>query len=258
MDILFNKTLVSSDKSSVEELQVMLVGKDKGQCIDLVERLRPEYHVPNPVFTNNLAEALQINIEQEFRLCFIYDGFEGELESFMRDIKSLGRLKTCGFFKITNSQQFGELEERWRLAGFTASLSKQLSSDEKKIIETVFEAERRLKDVEEKCGDVHDALAVLLRAVDSAAKSRKRGRYEELEEVIQRFIAERTDFDGKVLDTYFDELSVKTDFAKPFSPAYMNVSEKWKKKLPEMTDDGYTGVSHRAWDRLRKKFGKKD
>lgn len=238
-----------------ENVSVLIVGKDRQGCFELVDRLKPEIVCAGVDVVSSTADAFQLHIQNPYRLCFVYEGFEKDLPTFFGDIRALGRLETCGFILVTKVVSYGDLEEQYRSLGFAVSISSRPSTDEKKLIGNLFEAERRVKDVKQKCVDVSEAVKIVLREIDNTAKQRKRGRFKTIDKVLKNYLEQNASFDASILEKYMDALCNESESSIPFKPVYMAISEVWKKKLPEMTDDGYVGVSNRTWERLRKRWG---
>jgi hypothetical protein len=65
-------------------------------------------------------------------------------------------------------------------------------------------------------------------------------------------------FSEKVMQSYFESLEKRTGEAQPRTVDRLNVpAEVLKRALPNLTKDGYKGVSHRVWELLAQKYGVK-
>jgi hypothetical protein len=222
----------------------------------MIDALKPEYSCSPVEIVSSLAEAFQRHLEQEFRLCFIFQGFDAEHSVFFRDIKALGRDKTCHFILVTETERFEPISRDLIELGFSGQISLGVTKSDKQTIWELFERERQLEVIKERCLDMTETVRAALRTVDTAAKHLKRGRFKRVDQVLKTFIRGSTKLDESVMESYLKALQLQSDEAQPFKNLHLKVSESWKERLPEMEDDGYKGVSNRTWERLRKRWGK--
>lgn len=241
-----------------EALPTLFVSTSRLICNSMIDALKPEYQCSPVEVVSSLAEGFQQHLEQEFRLCFIFHGFESEYQAFFRDIKAMGRDKTCHFIIVNEVEKFEPISGELKEIGFAGQISTQVTKGDKHTIWELFERERQVELIKERCIDMNETVRAALRTVDTAAKHLKRGRFKRVDQVLKTFIKGSTKLDDSVMESYLKALQLQSDEATPFKNYFMKVPEPWKHKLPEMEDDGYKGVSNRTWDRLRKRWGKSD
>ncbi len=239
-----------------DALPTLFVSTSRLTCNSMIEALKPEYPCSPVLVVNSLAEGFQQHLEQEFRLCFVFEGFESEYSAFFRDIKAMGRDKTCHFILVTETEKFNPISEELKETGFAGWICNQVTKGDKQTVWELFERERQVEVIKERCVDMTETVRAALRTVDTAAKHLKRGRFKRVDQVLKTFIKGSTKLDDSVMESYLKALQLQSDEASPFKNLHMKVPEPWKQKLPEMEDDGYKGVSNRTWERLRKRWGK--
>lgn len=239
-----------------EALPTLFVSTSRLNCNSMIDALKPEYPCSPVEVVSSLADGFQQHLEQEFRLCFIFQGFETEYSAFFRDIKAMGRDKTCHFILVTESEMFEPISGDLKELGFAGQISLGVTKSDKHTIWELFEKERQLEVIQERCLDMTETVRAALRTVDTAAKHLKRGRFKRVDQVLKTFIKGSTKLDESVMESYLKALQLQSDEAQPFKNLHLKVPEPWKERLPEMEDDGYKGVSNRTWERLRKRWGK--
>lgn len=220
------------------------------------QALWPEIQFTKADYSNSLNDAFQKLVESNYNLCFIHNTFQENLDVFFRDMERLGRHKTCVFVQL-----WDRLPKDLDLTpilemGFSAIISRDVSSDEKAALRDVLQLELRRQEIDRRVVDVQEATHFVIRELDRVAREHKRGHSKKFDNLIHSFIGMLTEFDDEVLDQYFDALIEESKDSPTFEVSKLKVPEEvLKRRLPHLDEDSYSGKSHRVWEKLLKHYG---
>lgn len=242
------------------DMAALIVGKDAEAATALLKALSTEIKFPVSAVVPSVLNAVEMMAEDPFSVCFIEDSFPmGELETFFKDIKGLGQLDTCVFVQIRTVLAPDAHRGSLKHMGFSTIISAKGSDADRealiKALKTCFhEREIKVRKV-----DISAVMEKLLRKIDYAADDVRRGREVKNLDIIPAELVElHTEFDREVLEGYFSALSETAEKSKPIEIERLEVPDHiLGKNLPGLSKDTYKGASHRVWDKLANKHGKK-
>ena len=220
------------------------------------QALWPEIQFVQADYSNSLNDAFQRLIECNYNLCFIHSTFKENLDSFFRDMRKLGRDRTCVFVQMWD-QVPSELDRTEVLEmGFSAVVGREISNDDKLALREVLRLELRQHEIDRRVVDVQEAMRFVVKELDRVARDHQRGKNEKFDRIIRDFISMLTEYDDEVLDHYFDALAEESTQAPAFKHAKIRVPiNVLKRRLPHLGEDCYTGQSRRVWEKLLRRYG---
>lgn len=238
------------------DLICLLVDPDPDTSQSLTQALWPEIQFKTADYTNSLVTAFQMLIDSNYNICFIHASFEKDLDSFFRDMRRLGRDKTCVFVQ-TWDKLAPNFDKSWAIeTGFTTVISKSITPEERKILRELLRIEFHHQEVTRKIKDVGEAVQFVVKELDRVARERQRGREERFDTIIRNFVAMLTEFDEEVLSEYFRILEEHASNAPSFESKKVKIPPTvLARKLPYLYEDKYCGRSLRVWESLLKRFG---
>lgn len=179
-----------------------------------------------------LFDGFQRHVERVFSLCLIDESIGAGLPEFFVDMKRLGRTKSCFYVAIRDD---GTRIDDAKVIGFHTVISWDVKPEERERLRGLKTVEEHLRDLEVKVRDVNDTVRLLLREVDSTAKSRKRGKAKRISGLFKLFAESNVAFDKDILIKYYEELISASGRSVPFRPVFFRIPEEvLAKALPEL------------------------
>jgi hypothetical protein len=218
---------------------------------------------PNIQFVVNdrattLPDAFQKLVEHSYSICFIAPKYTDGIETFFKDMQTLGRDETCFFFQLEQGYDpSGEIPKliHGAIAGLVSATP---TSAERAVLVELLEVEFHRAEVARRVTDVKDAVSLLVREIDLMARDRQRGRPRRYDISVKSFVELHLAFDKEVFSQYIDALTTLASAAPAFDVNSVAIPDAvLEKKLPNLTKDSYTGPSTRVWSKLLKKFGQR-
>lgn len=181
---------------------------------------------------SSLVDGFQRHVDWVYTLCLIDEGIGDGLPEFFKDMKQLGRTKSC--FYVAVREDGGRIDDA-KVLGFHTAISWKVKPEERERLRALMVMEQHLKELEVRVRDVNDTVKLLLREVDSTAKSRKRGKAKRLSGLFKLFAKSNVAFDNDVLIKYYEELISTSGRSNPFRPVFFRIPEEvLAKALPEL------------------------
>ncbi len=241
-------------------MTALIVGKDPEAATGLLKALEPEVKFPASEIVPSVLKAVETIADDTFSVCFIEDSFPmGELETFFKDIKGMGKLETCVYVQIRNVLAPDAHRGSLQHMGFSTIVSSKGTEADREALVKALKSCFHDREVKVRKIDVSSIMDKLLKKIDQAADDVRRGRKVESLDIIPAELVElHTEFDPEVLEGYFSSLAEATEKAKPVQIERLEVPDTvLGKNLPGLSKDTYVGASHRVWDKLSTKHGKK-
>lgn len=238
------------------DLICLIIDPDADTQQTLPQALWPEIQFTTADYTSSLVTAFQMLVDSNYNICFIHGSFAEDLDSFFRDMKRLGRDKTCVFVQTwdTLAQNF---DKSWAIElGFTGVISKAITPEERKLLKELLRVEFHHQEVTRKIKDVSEAVHFVVKELDRVARERQRGNQEHFDTMIRNFVVMLAEFDEEVMNEYFSLLGERAQSTSSFEAKKVKIpAEVLARKLPHLTEDKYCGRSLRVWESLLKRYG---
>lgn len=236
-------------------LKALCIDSRRNFAASFRELLWPEIQFESEVEVQTVASAFQNLLEESFQVCFIGETIRENLDSFFRDIQKLESNRGCVFVRVVAAPAAPGAEARSE-AGFHAVISQVVSDQDKKFLCRALEREYHRLDVEQRSQDLAGAVAMLLKAVDSAASDAKRGHGKMMNTLAQGLVRLHAEFDGELLERYFERLSVEAEKSEPVRKLLRSVPQDvLRRSLPQLSSEGYRGASSRVGGMILDRFG---
>lgn len=241
---------------AVLTLTAFVVHRDAGAVAPFIKALAPGVSVTSYDHAPSLQSAFQVLLQSSFDVCFIQSALSEGLEAFFHDMQLIESNQDCIFVQVV--AKHGDIEEQIPPhAGFAGRISEAVTAADRQVMTEAFQSKAHRQEVVERTADVDDALEVLLRKVDAVAADRQRGRMTTFDRAVSGFVEDQLKFDQKILGGYLDSLADKSEVSAPPPAKTIEVPERvLKRRLPHLTQTGYSGASSRVWKKLVQKFGK--
>lgn len=254
MEGLFNKM---SNSSFVVPDAALIIDKSAERVQQLATALRPEIVLENVDAVDSIFNAVQGMLNGDYHLCFFESAIpESELEVLVRDVRSMQGKGPVLFVEVHDEITPAKAPEILAKLEIAASIPRGLSEAQRReLLKVIFEF---YEGPMRKQGSVAKFTAMILNEVDRVAYSKKRG----VKTAVRGFVADHlrslAEQDLTVKQGYFAKLEESVGkLGSPLSTELEIPEHMLKRKLPQLKKDAYQGVSHRAFKRLSKKFGKK-
>lgn len=221
------------------------------------EMLWPQIQFSEFDRVGRISEAFQQHLSHEFNMCFISDRLGENLDDFFVDIAKLGRNKTCIFVKVDSKTPAGEAAIASE-SGFHLAVHEQMTEEDHKALQGVLGVIWHKVEVDRRSDDLDGLVNVLMRVVDEAAISSRRGHPCKLQHGATSLVRMHAEFDTSILDAFMQRLSACTEEAEPVRKTLKSIPLPLlnrKIKLPALTEEGYQGASSRVFSMLVDKFG---
>lgn len=241
-------------------MTALMIGKDAEQAAELLKALAPEVKFPASEIVPTVLKGVQSMSEDTFSVCFIEDSFPiGELEVFFNDVKGLGKLDSCVFVQVRPTVLPDTHRGSLSYLGFSTIISNKGTEDDRQALVKALKSCFHKHEVKIRKVDVSSVMGKLLKKIDEAADDVRRGRPTKNLDIIPAELVElHTEFDPEILESYFSTLQDAADKAKPLEIESLEVPDTvLGKQLPGLSKKTYIGASHRVWDKLARKHGKK-
>jgi hypothetical protein len=241
-------------------MTALVVGKDAEAAAELLKALAVEVKFPASEIVPSVLKGVQSLSEDSFSVCFVEDSFPmGELEMFFKDLKGMGKLDSCVFVQVRTTLAPDAHRGSLQHMGFATIISSKGTDADREALVKALKSCFHEREVKVRKVDVSAIMDKLLRKIDQAADDVRRGRDVKNLDVIPAELVElHTEFDPEVLAGYYASLEEATEKAKPIEIEHLEVPEPiLGKNLPGLSKKTYVGASHRVWDKLAKKHGKK-
>jgi len=238
----------------------LMIGKDPEAAGELLKSLAPEVKFPASEIVPTVLKGVQSMAEDSFSVCFIEDSFSiSDLEIFFKDIKGLGKLDTCVFVQVRPTLAPDAHRGSLNHMGFSTIISNKGTDLDREALVKALKTCFHGQEVKTRKIDVRSIMDKLLKKIDEAADDVRRGRPNKSLDIIPAELVElHTEFDPEVLEGYYSALQEATDKSKPIEIESLEVPESvLGKNLPGLSKQTYIGASHRVWDKLARKHGKK-
>lgn len=220
------------------------------------ELLWPEIRLKNKDNSFTLASAFQKHVEEDYAICFIGNTIKEGLGEFFRDIEKLGRSSSCVFVRVVDSLPPEVNRHSPAEPGFNVIISQLITTEDKSALIENLKREYHKQEVATRSHDLHAAVDLMLKEIDSASKDAKRGQQRALNKLITGLVELHADFDQDLLEQYFIALAAKAEEAEPIKKLVREVPQAiLRKKLPKLNESGYGGVSSRVGEMILDKFG---
>jgi len=231
---------------------------DGGLPKRLSEGLWPDIQFVLADHCTSIADAFQRHVEHSYSICFIAPQFKEGIDTFFKDMKTLGRDQTCLFLQVeAGYDPSGELP-RLINGAIAGLISAAPTSAERTVLGELLQVEFHRAEVTRRVADVKDAVSLLVREVDLMARERQRGRARAFDKSVKSFVALHLAFDEDVYAQYIEALTTLAMAAPAFEVNAVAIPDEIiGKKLPNLTKDSYSGQSSRVWNKLLKKFGRR-
>lgn len=220
------------------------------------ELLWPEIRLKNKCNCSNLTSAFQKHLEEDFAICFIGNTIKEGLDSFFKDIETLGRTSSCVFVRVVNQlppevNRFAPAEP-----GFNLIISLEITAEDKSALIESLKREYHRQEVVTRSQDLETAVGLMLKEIDSVSKDAKRGKQRALNKLMTGLVELHADFDQNLLEQYFLTLADKAEESEPIRKLVREVPQAvLRRKLPKLNESGYGGVSSRVGEMILEKFG---
>lgn len=242
-------------------VKFLMVSQKKGLSEQIVAAYGDTYKFEVVEQVSSLREAVQELLNEDYSLCFVADEFTAEeLESFFKDVNQISQTKSFVVTSLVDKIGVDTQVDVRLSQGFHSVVTPQGSAHDKDSVRESINLILRSEEIKKRIIDVSDGLSVAMQAIDRVAESLKRGSRHmlKLDMLAKDFIKQQTNFDGEVLDKYYDTLSEKTEGAKPNVVEQLDIPEELVMRgLPGMKSNTYDGASHRVWGKLKNRFGLK-
>lgn len=242
------------------KLNILIIDKQIEDANNFLEALKPEFDFVEVEIARTPHKGIQSFIEKDFDLCFLADLFsEEEVESFIKDLSGVDQSRLCVPIHLRLNIAANERRDSYKQRGFPYIISRQASELDKQGLEETIRKLLKDKEIQRRVLDIDDAMKVALREIDKLAESIKRSSSAKLDikKFPMQFMELQAEFDEKVLEEYYNTLQKQTENAKASNVTHLYIPEEVlaKRYFPCLSQDGYTGVSHRVWERLKKNYG---
>jgi hypothetical protein len=243
------------------DFTALVIDRKAEKAEELRKVLEPEFQFTSVEHTNSLLKAVQSHEEAEYKICLISETFPiDDLRIFFSDIKHLHRDLSCVFVVVKENLSEGPDEKSLQDIGVNLVISNKGTPKDKQALDNVVCDFFEKEELKKKVFNVNDTMDLLLNEIDKVAESKKRSRKKEIDfdKLAADFINHQTEFDPKVLEKYYETLTVKSGEAEASIANSLEIPEEvLAKQLPGLENDTYTGISHRVWKKLQKKHGSK-
>jgi len=242
------------------ELSCLIVTGDQFPEERLAKCLAPTFRLTEFDFATSLSEAFQILLSSSFNLCLIGNKHQAGLESFFRDMKKIGRDKTCAFVKVqpTIPSQTKAIENAAMGSEFCAKISTELTDTDVKALNSALSKEIVRIIQEQRASDIPKYVNMVLKEIDNTARNHQRGLSGSYDKVIASLVKDMMGPDSTHKYAFIAKLSEDAAQAEGFDYATVEIPETvLGKNLPELDKNKYAGRSARVWNKLLKRYGTK-
>ena len=194
-------------------------------------------------------------------MCLIGARYQSEYESFFRDMKKLGRDKTCAFVKVRSDDPKVPIDKPAALAaaGFCASISTELVEQDMKALRRALTKEVVRMHEEQRAEDIPGYVELILKEVDKVARNRQRGVPEDYDKVIASLVRDMMRDESIHKDNFIEALATLAEKCEGFAMSKVDVPENvLQRQLPKLAKTQYSGKSSRVWHKLLSRYGKKN
>lgn len=243
----------------VSELSCLIVTGEQFPEKKLTERLAPSFQFAEIDYASSLSNAFQTLLDSNFNLCLIGIKYQDGLESFFRDMKKIGRDKTCAFVKVqpTISNAPKSIGESLGYE-FCAKISTELIEADIEALRAALSKEVVRMHQEERVTDIPKYVDMVLKEIDNFARKQQRGIPASYDKVIANLVKDMMGADSTHKEAFIAKLADEAEQAEGFNFGSVQIPDKiLDKNLPELDKTKYVGSSARVWNRLLKKYGTK-
>jgi hypothetical protein len=222
------------------------------------EGLWPEIQFVAADRVSSIADAFQKLVDHSYSICFIAPSFTEGIDTFFKDMKTVGRDETCFFFQLEQGYDpSGEIPKliHGAIAGLVSAAP---TAAEREVLVELLQVEFHRAEVTRRVSDVKDAVSLLVREIDLMARDRQRGRSRRYDTAVKSFVELHLAFDKEVFSQYIEALTTLASAAPAFDVNAVEIPDEiLEKRLPSLTKDTYRGPSARVWNKLLRKFGQR-
>lgn len=241
-------------------IKLLVLDPDPTHAEELAQKFMPVVPFFSHKVVISIQDALEEHLASPFEVCLISSNLDPAVaELFLSDMRVLyskSREKICAFIGVHQ-----ELPENFDMnaaivAGYNTVVSENFDAKDREKITIALGEFMHLKQVDEHISDVEWTMKMLLAEVDRVSIDRRRGRESKFNMIASDFAANIVEFDAKILDKYFEELTEQTEKAVPGKAQIVRIpKDVLQKNLPKLMNDRYSGASRRVWKKLLKRYG---
>ena len=245
---------------NIVDINALIVSSAAEQAVDFADVLEKVFQSFSAEVATTLHEALDFQSLGKFNACFIADTFsEKEIQSFMQDMRKIGRDKSCVFIQMRNTVPDSFDRKSLHHLGYATVVTPAANTKDKQEMQIALKDALHAGDLRRRAKDIGTATKLVLREIDLTAADRKRGVDRHLPTKSNSFFKSQANFDGVLMDKYYEALEEGTAQATPAKNCSLEVPETvLQKQLPRLEKDRYKGTSRRVWRMLMGKHGKKE
>ena len=239
------------------DLVTLIVDATSANAEALANAYRPDIDFGECDFANSTHHAIQSHLQTYYKLCLVSAHFsQDDLKSFFDDVNKIERKDVCVFVQVREALEPDFDRASLIDQGFTTVISRAGTYKDKEALKAAIKVHLREFEVARRTIDVNSAIRLLLAEVHRVSEDRRRGRESTFNTLTMDFISMQTEFDAEILNKYYEALIKQCEEAKPVKVAKVKIPKKLlDKKLPNLTDESYIGVSSRVWDKIVKIHG---
>lgn len=244
-----------------DELCALFVTYKPEEAKKIIDGLAPELRFNKTEQTNSIMDAFKRHSATKYHACFITDSeaFAKDLESFFRDIRTMGRHKECVFVQARSTKISKDLNRAPLVAmGFQAFLSPIITPDEKKDLLQRMAGVMQQRDMLSQLEELDSFVNYMLKEIDNVSQERKRGRTLPLNNSMKNFVSLTSESNQHLIDHYYQKLIDRSASWAPVQEYKLALPDELRNRLPGVTAEGYRGTSKRVLRRLNKAYGVKN
>lgn len=240
-------------------LSCLIVTGDPFPEEKLIGLLEPQFCLTEIEYGNSLSSAFKLLLNSNFNLCLIGFTDEEEIQSFFRDMKKLGRDKTCAFVKVVANSSLIPNRIALNQVGFCTAISSELTTIDINSLRNILSKEVIRISEEQRVVDIPKYVELVLKEVDINARKLQRGIKTSYDKVIAGLVRDMMSEESSHKDSFLEKLATESELAASFETVSVEVPDSvLERNLPKLGKTKYEGSSARVWNKLLKRYGDKD
>jgi hypothetical protein len=239
------------------ELNCLIVGISGFPQQKLRESLAPAFCFTTFDTADSVSEAFQCLVNTNFNLCVIAASLDQELQPFFRDMRKLGRDRTCAFVKFSPARiRPKETAAELQASGFCATISADLDAQDLIALRKALSQEMVKIREELKAESIPGCVDLVLRELDQIARRKQRGIDAKFDQVIASLVRDMMSETSIHHSNFLEALSIGAEQSISFSENAVEIPDQvLERNLPKLDKSTYRGTSSRVWNKLLKRYG---
>lgn len=239
------------------DVKTLIIAHQAQEATALTRSFLPHIDLVSNDFTTSLRKAMLSFAEEDYEVCFIFDKFsDDDLRAFFKDLNEVGKLEKCLVILVRETLPDDFDPAELQKQGFHGVISSRGTHADITTLTSFMKERFLVKEIRRRKFSVKEMVSMLLKDIDRTASDIRRGFSHKLIAIPMDGIEVDVEFNPEILDSYFEQLMVETEGAKPRTIDKLNIPEDvLQRALPGLSKEGYVGASHRVWEFLAERYG---